>query len=357
MKKIFSNSILGFAVSALAASAIFLSACGDDGSGGLPSAPASSAGDTPASSVVAPASSDPPASQATDPQVSSSSEAVTPPESSAGTGEDNPPESAASGDGYQAGTLEEEIAKDAPFVAASAANATLIPVAEVLASVQPTERVIFVIRHARRGSSSGHEVPLHNTGVLQSQELGAAIAAVNPTEPIFYAHSGYVRTEQTAKNIFVGRGGDSTQFVSNVVKKLAGGGYVKDDSLVSLHAAEDFETNQLQTFASWMYKDLYLDAFNDLTQTSVAFLTQHILPSFPSEYRIGIMISHDMTVAPLVAYCTNKAVDFKAYEDLKKWLGYLQGLAIIISADGSRRYIPVNGLYGQYAYLDGVNQK
>ena len=100
-----------------------------------------------------------------------------------------------------------------------------------------------------------------------------------------------------------------------------------------------------------------MDTFNDLTETSVALLTQYILPAFPPEYRIGIMISHDMVVAPLTAYLTKQAVDFKAYEDLKKWLGYVQGVAIIIAADGSRRYIPVNGLYGQYADLDGVNKK
>ena len=108
---------------------------------------------------------------------------------------------------------------------------------------------------------------------------------------------------------------------------------------------------------SWMYKGEYTDTINDLTETSVALLTQYILPAFPPEYRIGIMISHDMVVAPLTAYLTKQAVDFKAYEDLKKWLGYVQGVAIIIAADGSRRYIPVNGLYGQYADLDGVNKK
>ena len=173
------------------------------------------------------------------------------------------------------------------------------------------------------------------------------------TDPIFYAHSDFVRTRQTALFIYAGRGGDTTQFVSTIVPKLAGGGYVKNDSLLALHAEEDFATNQLQTFASWMYKGLYTDAFNDLTETSVALLTQHILPAFPPEYRIGIMISHDMVVAPLTAYCTKLAVDFKAYESLKQWCGFAQGLAIVIAADGSRTYYPVNGLYGEYAYLDG----
>ena len=65
------------------------------------------------------------------------------------------------------------------------------------------------------------------------------------------------------------------------------------------------------------------------------------------------MISHDMVVAPLTAYCTKLAVDFKAYESLKQWCGFAQGLAIVIAADGSRTYYPVNGLYGEYAYLDG----
>lgn len=346
MKTPFLKILFGCAVATM-----FLTACGDDGSDGLPSAPQSSAEGpvtTSSDSSVPSSSGDAPVSQATDPQ---SSSAVVAPESSAEV--DVPPQ----GGGYTPGTLEEEIAKDAPFVEASAANGTLLPLAEVLAAVQPTERVVFVLRHARRGSSTGRETPLHMTGVNQCQTLGVMIAAVNATDPIFYAHSDFVRTESTAKNIFAGRGGDTTQFVSTVVQKLAGGGYVKNDSLLDLHAAEDFETNQLKVFASWMYKGEYTDTFNDLTETSVALLTQYILPAFPPEYRIGIMISHDMVVAPLTAYLTKQAVDFKAYEDLKKWLGYVQGVAIIIAADGSRRYIPVNGLYGQYADLDGVNKK
>lgn len=351
MKKSFQKFIPGFAIAA----AILFSACDSGNSNGLsPVGPESSADNQPLSSSVltssaaVPASSDvAPVSQGTDPVVSSSSVALLP-ESSAAV-----PESSVSGTGYQPGTLEEEIAKDAPFVEASAANAALIPVADLLASIKATDRVIFVLRHARRGSGTGRDVKLHNTGVNQAQSLGAAIAAVNATEPIFYAHSDFVRTQSTAENIYLGRGGDPALFTSTVVQKLAGGGYVKNDSLLALHAEQDFETNQLQTFASWMYKGLYTDAFNDLTETSVALLTQHILPAFPPEYRIGIMISHDMVVAPLTAYCTKLAVDFKAYESLKQWCGFVQGLAIVIAADGSRTYYPVNGLYGDYAYLDG----
>lgn len=343
MKTPFLKVLLGCAVATM-----FLTACGDDGSNGLPSAPQSSAEGavtTSSDSSVPSSSGDAPVSQATDPQ---SSSAVVAPESSAEVEE--PPQ----GGGYTPGTLEEEIAKDAPFVEASAANGTLIPVADLLATLQPTDRVIFVLRHARRGSRTDREAPLHATGVNQAQSLGAAIAAVNATDPIFYAHSDYVRTRSTALNIFVGRGGDSTQFQSTIVGKLAGGGYVKDSELLSQHAEEDFDKNQLKVFSSWMYQGLYTDTFNDLTETSVTFLSQYILPAFPPEYRIGIMISHDMTIAPLVAYCTKLAVNFKAYENLDYWLGYVQGLAIVIAADGSRRYYPVNGLYGDYAYLDGA---
>lgn len=348
MKTSFLKTFLGAAV----ASTLFLAACGDDSSTGLPPTSAQPTEVSSSSDAsVPPSSAVEPGSQTIDPLESSSSVAGDLPTSS-DVGGDEP-----QGNGYTPGTLEEEIAKDAPFVEASAANGALVPLADLLATVQPDERVIFVIRHARRGSGTGREAPLHNTGVNQAQSLGAAIAAVNATDPIFFAHSGFVRTESTAKNIFAGRGGDTTLFVSTTVQKLAGGGYVKSDSLLSLHAEEDFATDQLKVFASWMYKDEYLDTFNDLTETSVALLTQHILPAFPQEYRIGIMISHDMVVAPLTAYLTKRAVDFKAYENLKQWCGYVQGVAIIIAADGSRRYVPVDGLYGQYADYNGTSKK
>ena len=167
MKKSFQRIIPGFAIAA----AIFFSACDNGNSNSLsPITPESSA-DNPSLSSTVPTSSTVPASQV-GPEVSSSSGAIQP------TSSVTIPGSSASNDGYQAGTLEEEIAKDAAFVEASSANGELIPVVDLLASLKPTDRVIFVLRHARRGSGTGRETQLHDTGKDQSASLGAAIATV-----------------------------------------------------------------------------------------------------------------------------------------------------------------------------------
>jgi hypothetical protein len=46
---------------------------------------------------------------------------------------------------------------------------------------------------------------------------------------------------------------------------------------------------------------------------------------------------------PLLAYTTDGHANVRYYEK-NRWVNYMAGVAMIISADGSVRYIPVKGL-------------
>ena len=59
--------------------------------------------------------------------------------------------------------------------------------------------------------------------------------------------------------------------------------------------------------------------------------------------RVNIMCTHDYLVVPLLAYVTDGHANVRYYEKWR-WVNYLSGVAMIISADGSVRYVPVKGL-------------
>jgi hypothetical protein len=59
--------------------------------------------------------------------------------------------------------------------------------------------------------------------------------------------------------------------------------------------------------------------------------------------RISVMCTHDFLVVPLLAYVTDGHADVRFYEKWK-WINYMGGVAMIIAADGSIRYVPVKGL-------------
>jgi hypothetical protein len=59
--------------------------------------------------------------------------------------------------------------------------------------------------------------------------------------------------------------------------------------------------------------------------------------------RVNFLVTHDYLVVPLLAYVTNGHANVRFYEKWK-WVNYMAGVAMIISADGSVRYIPVKGL-------------
>ena len=68
-------------------------------------------------------------------------------------------------------------------------------------------------------------------------------------------------------------------------------------------------------------------------------LTNHIA----GMKRVNVMCTHDYLVVPLLAYTTDGHANVRYFEKYR-WVNYMAGVAMIISADGSVRYIPVKGL-------------
>ena len=324
-----------------AASIPLFFACSDD----KPSSPTSDNNDPvssesatlPESSTIAPEQSsssvetpDIIVSSATDPLVveSSSSAEVVPESSSARFRE----------------PTEEEIAQERIFTANSATT-EFQDLPSVYKSLDPTDRVAFVIRHAQREKSTGVESQLTEKGIEQSKTLGTYLVS---EENFSYGSTGFVRTRATAQYISEGRGQEFPEPI--VLPELVASTYVaSSEKFEELKSAAGYDDEAFM-YSQWAFDGDFTEAFNDFEKTGVQIITQAILPRMSTENRVNIFISHDMFIGPLIAFCTNKEMKIlrkhaKQTEGCTNctWISYLQGIAIVVKADGTRKYIPVSG--------------
>ena len=324
-----------------AASIPLFFACSDD----KPSSPTSDNNDPvssesatlPESSTIAPEQSsssvetpDIIVSSATDPLVveSSSSAEVVPESSSARFRE----------------PTEEEIAQERIFTANSATT-EFQDLPSVYKSLDPTDRVAFVIRHAQREKSTGVESQLTEKGIEQSKTLGTYLVS---EENFSYGSTGFVRTRATAQYISEGRGQEFPEPI--VLPELVASTYVaSSEKFEELKSAAGYDDEAFM-YSQWAFDGDFTEAFNDFEKTGVQIITQAILPRMSTENRVNIFISHDMFIGPLIAFCTNKEMKILRKHARQTegctnctWISYLQGIAIVVKADGTRKYIRVSG--------------
>lgn len=232
-------------------------------------------------------------------------------------------------------SFEEEMARDSLFVEASA-DTGFSSIESVYQNLAPGERVIFLIRHAKRITNTSKEATLVHAGIVQSQTVGAKLAS---KEAFAYGHTDFVRTQQTAENIAIGRG--ETFPGSVVIPELTEDWYIKDHEKL---AAYDTLNDPSLIYSQWAYNDMYADAFNDLKTSCVRAITELLLPKMSETARVNIIVSHDMFIGPLTVYCTNKKVNRLRYWETDMWVYFVSGLAIIVKPNGERRYIAIDGV-------------
>ena len=95
--------------------------------------------------------------------------------------------------------------------------------------------------------------------------------------------------------------------------------------------------------SNWSYTGEFADAFYDFNTKNEEMLNL-LMSYYATPSRVKVICSHDNFLVPLTVYLTNKAVNLRLYEDNKKWLNYLAGVAIITSDTGERRIYAIKGL-------------
>ena len=209
---------------------------------------------------------------------------------------------------------------------------------EVYANLKGSEKVIFVIRHSERTNDTGPTGHLTDNGVKYAKDLGKRLAAAGKKGNFYYGYSGYTRTQETCENIAQGYG--QAGYTLNTLAAMDGNWYVKD-----AEKATEYINSKggWEVFSRYAFTGAYADAFYDLKERSVELVEGELVSNLAQMEQVNFMCTHDYLVVPLLAYVTDGHANVKYYEKWK-WVNYLAGAAIILSADGSLRYIPVKGL-------------
>lgn len=202
------------------------------------------------------------------------------------------------------------------------------------------EKVVIMVRHAERGSDYSRTGPLTENGKLQSQELGAKMIG---SPAIYYAGSQFLRTHQTCNNIAKGHGDADT--LADTLSVLNDGWFIKNQSAYN-SASWQAGGNAFTLLSKWAYEGGYTNAFYDLAERSSELIEQHLIPALEKSGKsIGVFVSHDVMLLPLIAYVSDGNIDLKYYiSSENRWVNYLAGFAVVIKPDGTKVFYAVKGL-------------
>lgn len=209
---------------------------------------------------------------------------------------------------------------------------------QVYADLKADEKVVFIIRHSERTNDTGPSGHLTDNGKKYARDLGARIAKVG-TEDFYFGYSGYTRTYETCENIAQGKG--QANYSIEQLSYMNGDWYVKDAAKADAYV--DSDGGGWVVYSKYGFTGAYPDAFYDLETRSEQLLKDEILANIAGMKRVNVMCTHDYLVVPLLAYTTDGHANVRYFEKYR-WVNYMAGVAMIISADGSVRYVPVKGL-------------
>ena len=213
-------------------------------------------------------------------------------------------------------------------------------VADVYKSLLPEEKAVFIIRHSEREDDVTMETELTANGVKMAQDLGWTLKS---DEEFSYITSGFVRTNETANNVSIGRGEPTLpKLITNY--DITGNWFLRisADSLAKHADALGLKGHSVELVARWAYEGGYPEVFYELEPRAEEFIQGVILKNLPKWKRVSIMVSHDILVMPLTVFGSQRKVALKYHEDYH-WINYIAGLAVIVGADDVIRYIPVKG--------------
>lgn len=214
----------------------------------------------------------------------------------------------------------------------------LAEIADVWKNVKCDEKVVFVLRHAEREASVRKESPLTPEGEIQAISVGLKLLG---SAKFAYAHTDFIRTEQTCKFIALGRGEDTLALAHDTIPELTSSWYIMDTLIRESYISKDTNSNSVVSF--WAYDSLFADAFYDFASRNQEVIDSFFVKDYAIMDKAKVIISHDEFIVPLVVYATDKQVNYRKRKGAW-WIDYLSGLAIIVNSQNQVRYIGVRGI-------------
>lgn len=231
---------------------------------------------------------------------------------------------------------------------------TFTDIADIYNSLQPDDKVAFIIRHSERDDIEGSH-QLTPVGIQYAKDVGDKITGTALADITFYS-STKQRCLDTAKYIAEGMGytiqeSDITtdQLISDCPYVITAPSSGWEDYS---YYAYDLPTTQ----GTW--KNKYT-----ITNQIFDFVTNRM------NKKMNIFITHDQLLEIFVVDKCNQEIGLRFWEGAindgqtdqghGRWITYLAGLAIIKHSDGTFDWMPVRGLDRGYQrsysniYIDG----
>ena len=208
--------------------------------------------------------------------------------------------------------------------------------------MQSDEKMIVVLRHAERDDDSTVMSALTETGRLQSQALGRRLLG---SPDMYYAGSQYYRTHMTYNNIAIGHGDLDT--LGDTLAVLNNGWYIKNYDIYYMSLIRENDDGR-GVITKWAAQGGYTGAFYDLAPRSSELIEEFLIPALRKSLKqVGMFISHDVMLIPLVSYVSEGRITIPYYQkpvEGDNWLNYLAGIAVILKPDGTKKFFAVKSL-------------
>ena len=208
-------------------------------------------------------------------------------------------------------------------------------IVDVFNDVGSTERVIFITRHAKRGSGTGSTGDLVDEGVSQCETVGAKLTS-NANVPLGMAYLGSTdtyRTKHTTWSVAKARGETVPESYLSIDTSLDGDGNPLQASIFNIG------TTDWNAIGTWCQDDANWDSIQSVGRKVIDGVVQAVVSA---NARFAWLTDHDNFIAPLVTYVSNRSIVYSG----SSWVNFLSGVAVIVHPNGGYEAYPVDSGYG-----------
>ena len=195
---------------------------------------------------------------------------------------------------------------------------------DIYAAVKPTDRIIYLVRHSKRGKDYSSTGGLTPNGKLWAREVGEQYAGGIAGNKTYYGSTSVVRCIETSYYVAMGRNDSSITSMNDINNPIEA---IESSYIVG-------STSGMSNICKY-YDNNATNVETKATELINALCTMTVGKKF------SWFSSHDYLTIPLVEWVSDKNIDFVSN---KTWINFMSGVAIIVHKDKTWEVYPVRNL-------------
>ena len=195
---------------------------------------------------------------------------------------------------------------------------------DIYANVKPTDRIIYLVRHSKRGKDYSSTGGLTPNGKSWAREVGEHYVGGIAGNKTYYGSTSVVRCVETSYYVAMGRNDSSITSMNDIHNPV-----------------EVIESSYIVGSTSGMSN---ICKYYDNNASSVGTKATEVINTLCAMTvgkKFSWFTSHDYLTIPLVEWVSNKKIDFVSN---KTWINFMSGVAIIVHKDKTWEVYPVRNL-------------